>query len=42
MAPALPQTGQLWWPVWLLMAGSAVLLLAGFLGKKGKYGKHDT
>ena len=42
VAPALPQTGQLWWPVWLLMAGSAVLLLAGFLGKKGKYGKHDT
>ena len=30
----LPQTGQLWWPVWLLCAAAVVLVLSGALVKK--------
>ena len=37
-AERLPQTGQLWWPVWLLSGLSAVLVLIGLIlrmsGKK--------
>lgn len=28
--PKLPQTGQLWWPVWILAAGGLVLFSAGW------------
>ncbi len=30
----LPQTGQLWWPVWMLSLAGAVLVAAGLLTKK--------
>lgn len=37
-AARLPQTGQLWWPVWVLSAAAAVLVLLGLIlrlsGKK--------
>ncbi len=33
-APLLPQTGQLWWPVPLLIAAGAVLLLSGLRAEK--------
>lgn len=32
--PVLPQTGQHWWPVWLLLGGSALSLSIGALIKK--------
>ena len=30
----LPQTGQLWWPVGILLSAGAVLLAAGLVMKK--------
>lgn len=33
--PTLPQTGQLWWPVPLLLCGGLVLLAAGLLRRRG-------
>lgn len=33
-ASVLPQTGQLWWPVWVLAAAGAVLLVSGMVRKK--------
>lgn len=32
----LPQTGQLWWPVWLLCAAGVILLLSGFLTRRNR------
>lgn len=40
--PTLPQTGQSWWPVWILAITGAVLVLVGILGKKGYHGKHEA
>lgn len=38
---SLPQTGQLWWPVPVLLAGGVMLILAGvFYQRKGKI-KHE-
>jgi hypothetical protein len=34
----LPQTGQLWWPVWLLSVAGVALLAAGFWVSKKKAG----
>lgn len=40
--PKLPQTGQDWWPVFLMAAAGVVLLRLGLnMGKAGK-GKHET
>lgn len=40
--PTLPQTGQVWWPVFLLAAGGVILLALGLgMGKKEK-GKHEA
>lgn len=33
-ASVLPQTGQLWWPVWVLMAAGGVLIVSGMVKKK--------
>lgn len=30
----LPQTGQLWWPVGILLSAGAILLVAGLVMKK--------
>ena len=40
--PTLPQTGQSWWPVWLLAIAGAILMLAGILVKKRYPGKHEA
>ena len=40
--PTLPQTGQSWWPVWLLAIAGAILMLAGILVKKRYHGKHEA
>lgn len=32
----LPQTGQLWWPVWVLAAAGAILILAGILIRRNR------
>ncbi len=32
----LPLTGQLWWPVWVLVGAGFILCLAGIIGKKRK------
>lgn len=34
--PQLPQTGQLWWPVPLLMAAGLLLMLVGMLRRRGE------
>ncbi|MCR4752722.1 MAG: hypothetical protein K5852_10555 [Eubacterium sp.] len=36
--PLLPQTGQLWWPVALLIAVGAILLISGLVSEKRKKG----
>lgn len=33
--PTLPQTGQLWWPVPLLLAGGLLLIVMGLLRRRG-------
>jgi len=33
--PTLPQTGQLWWPVPLLLAGGLALIAAGLIRRRG-------
>lgn len=33
-AERLPQTGQLWWPVWLMAGAGSVLILAGLVEKR--------
>ena len=40
--PGLPQTGQLWWPVVLLVVMGAVLVVAGVFPKKKYHGKHEA
>ena len=40
--PGLPQTGQLWWPVGLLAAAGAALMLLGVWGKTRYHGKHEA
>ena len=32
----LPQTGQLWWPVGILLSAGAILLAAGLVKKRSK------
>ena len=39
-AERLPQTGQLWWPVWVMAAAGVVLILIGLLVRRS--GKHDS
>lgn len=34
--PTLPQTGQLWWPVPLLVCGGMLFLILGMLGRAGE------
>lgn len=38
---ALPQTGQLWWPVWLMVSAGVVLVLVGIVNKTRYHGKHE-
>ncbi len=38
---ALPQTGMLWWPVWLLVIAGAVMLGIGIFKKKASRGKDE-
>lgn len=33
--PTLPQTGQLWWPVPVLVAGGLLLIVIGVLRRRG-------
>jgi len=40
--PKLPQTGQLWWPVWLLAAAGILTLTTGIWEKKRYHGKHEA
>jgi len=40
--PILPQTGQRWWPVWVLTVAGAVILAAGIWEKKRYHGKHEA
>ncbi len=40
--PKLPQTGQFWWPVWLLAAAGILTLTAGIWEKKRYHGKHEA
>ncbi len=40
--PGLPQTGQLWWPVVILVVMGAVLVVAGVFPKKKYHGKHEA
>lgn len=37
----LPQTGQLWWPVWILAAAGSVLVLAGIVARNRSGQKSD-
>lgn len=37
----LPQTGQLWWPVPLLLTGGCLLLVAGIMQRKGETSSHE-
>ena len=36
--PTLPQTGQLWWPVPVLVAGGLLLIVIGLLRRRGNTG----
>ena len=38
---ALPQTGMLWWPVWILVIIGAVMLGVGIVRKKTSRGSHE-
>ncbi len=38
---ALPQTGMLWWPVWLLIIAGVVMLGVGIVRKKGSGKPHE-
>lgn len=38
---ALPQTGMLWWPVWLLIIAGVVMLGVGIVRKKGSGKSHE-
>ena len=40
-AAKLPQTGQLWWPVWLLTAVGVLMLTGGFAAQKRYVGKRE-
>lgn len=40
-AARLPQTGQLWWPVWLLTAVGILILIGGLTTRKRYVGKHE-
>ncbi len=40
--PHLPQTGQLWWPVPVLLGGGALLILLGVLLLKRRRSKDET
>ena len=40
-AAKLPQTGQLWWPVWLLTAVGILILIGGLTTRKRYVGKHE-
>ena len=33
--PQLPHTGQLWWPVYALMASGLIMILAGVIRRRG-------
>jgi len=35
LPPKLPQTGQVWWPVPLLISGGIVLILLGVVRRRG-------
>lgn len=36
----LPQTGQLWWPVWILLAAGSICLTAGIIRKRGNAARY--
>ena len=40
-AAKLPQTGQLWWPVWLLTAVGVLMLTGGLAARKRYVGKRE-
>ena len=40
-AAKLPQTGQLWWPVWLLTAVGVLMLTGGLAARKRYIGKRE-
>ena len=40
-AARLPQTGQLWWPVWLLTAVGVLMLIGGIATRKRHVEKHE-
>ena len=40
-AAKLPQTGQLWWPVWLLTAVGVLMLIGGLAARKRYVGKRE-
>lgn len=37
----LPQTGMLWWPVWLLGCAGVIMLAGGIVGKKSSGKRHE-
>ena len=38
----LPQTGQLWWPIWILIGAAAVLIIAGIAFRRsGRKNRDD-